>query len=177
MTLVVNLYAGPGAGKSTMAAGLFYRLKTEGVNCELVREYAKDLVWRGHHEMLTDPAGQIYIFAKQLKRFQDVIGKVDVVLTDSPVLLSAVYGSSLSKAFTALVLDEVGKMNNLNIVLKRVKEYVPIGRGQTKQQAEDLDVEIAGTVYGLTQQVDLVTTGDEEGLERALEAIRARMAT
>lgn len=175
MTLVVNLFAGPGAGKSTMAAGLFHRLKTEGVNCELVREYAKDLEWRGHREMLTD-AGQIYVFAKQLKRFQDVDGKVDIIVTDSPILLSAVYGKSLSNTFCQLVLEEVAKFNNMNVILKRVKPYVRVGRSQTKQQAEDLDMEISGTVYGLTQQVDLIVPGDEEGLEGVLSAIRARMA-
>ena len=47
MTLVVNFFAGPGAGKSSMAAGLFAELKFRGVNCELATEYAKDKVWEG----------------------------------------------------------------------------------------------------------------------------------
>lgn len=43
-TLVVNLFAQPGAGKSTGAAYLFYNLKCLGVNCEYVSEFAKDKV-------------------------------------------------------------------------------------------------------------------------------------
>ena len=45
-TLLVNLYAGPGAGKSTGAAYIFAKLKTAGVDCEYVSEYAKDRVWQ-----------------------------------------------------------------------------------------------------------------------------------
>lgn len=45
-TLLVNLYAGPGAGKSTGAAYIFAKLKMAGVDCEYVSEYAKDRVWQ-----------------------------------------------------------------------------------------------------------------------------------
>ncbi len=44
-TLVVNLLGGPGSGKSTTAADVFARLKWQDINCELVTEFAKDLVW------------------------------------------------------------------------------------------------------------------------------------
>lgn len=176
MTLVVNLFAGPGAGKSTMAAGLFHRLKTAGVSCELVREYAKDVVWEGRTHLLTDPSYQIYVFAKQLKRFYDVVGKVDVAVTDSPLLLSAVYGRALSRSFTDLVVEEVRKQDAMNVVLKRVKPYVALGRNQTQREAEDLDLEISGAVYGYTQQVDLIVPGDEEGLERVLGVVRERIS-
>lgn len=44
MTSVINLIGGPGSGKSTTAAGLFFRMKSMGVRCELVTEYAKELV-------------------------------------------------------------------------------------------------------------------------------------
>lgn len=35
---VINLIAGPGAGKSTTAAGVFSRLKFNDINCELVTD-------------------------------------------------------------------------------------------------------------------------------------------
>ena len=47
MTILCNIYGGPGSGKSTSAAGVFSLLKTHGVNAELVTEFAKDLVWEG----------------------------------------------------------------------------------------------------------------------------------
>ena len=42
--IVVNLFAGPGSGKSTTCAGLFSKLKLAGIYCEMVLEYAKELV-------------------------------------------------------------------------------------------------------------------------------------
>jgi len=40
-TKVINLFAGPGAGKSTTAAGLFAEMKRANVDVELVTEYVK----------------------------------------------------------------------------------------------------------------------------------------
>ena len=56
--IIVNLFSGPGAGKSTTAAGLFYKLKKQGVNCELVTEYAKHVTWRGNFSTLKN---QVYV--------------------------------------------------------------------------------------------------------------------
>jgi len=136
---VVNLFGGPGVGKSTIAAGVFFRLKSLSVNCELVREYAKDVVWEGRNSLL---ANQIYVFAKQHKRLTDVVGHVDVVLTDSPLPLSAVYGSHYPACFTDLVWHEFNSFSNLNFVLERRKPYVTSGREQTEEQAAGLDVRI-----------------------------------
>jgi hypothetical protein len=60
-SVVVNLYGGPGTGKSRTAALLFATMKQRGVNCELATEYAKDVVWEGRESLLSD---QIYLFAK-----------------------------------------------------------------------------------------------------------------
>ena len=39
--IVVNLFGGPGCGKSTTAAWLFNQLKERGINCEYVTEFPK----------------------------------------------------------------------------------------------------------------------------------------
>ena len=62
---VINLFGGPGVGKSTTASGLFYEMKKARLEVELVTEYAKDAVWEGRTSLLDD---QIYIFAKQQRR-------------------------------------------------------------------------------------------------------------
>ena len=41
---VINLFAGPGAGKSTTAAGLFHLMKIAGMNVELVTEFSRSWV-------------------------------------------------------------------------------------------------------------------------------------
>jgi hypothetical protein len=136
-TLVVNLFGGPGIGKSTVAAALFAMLKLNGVSCELVTEYAKDKVWEGSDDMLRD---QIYVFAKQFHRVWALQGKVDVVVTDSPFLLSLYYGrDATSDAFKRTVVDEYDKMWNLDILLNRSVPYDPAGRQQTAKQAIEVD--------------------------------------
>ena len=59
---VINIFGAPNAGKSTVAAGLFYIMKINGYNVELVNESAKDLVWNGQTEHLSE---QLIVFTKQ----------------------------------------------------------------------------------------------------------------
>ena len=60
-TKIINLFGGPGCGKSTTASGIFYELKKRGYECELSPEFAKDKVWEDSLRTLDD---QIYIFGK-----------------------------------------------------------------------------------------------------------------
>lgn len=45
----INLFAGPGTGKSTTAAGVFFEMKRSGMSVEYVTEYAKSLVFSKDH--------------------------------------------------------------------------------------------------------------------------------
>ena len=145
MTKVINLFAGPGAGKSTNAAGIFYEMKSRGINCELVTEYAKDCVWEDRYGVLQD---QIYVFGKQHHRLWKLQGKVDYVITDSPLYLSYMYANSEDKGIIeAVVRQYASKMDNINIFVERTKKYNPIGRMQTEEQAKTLDDEIKGIVH------------------------------
>src|SRR6187399_572968 len=88
---VINFFAGPGAGKSTLAAGLFYKMKKLGINVELVTEYYKELVWENIHQSSSD---YLYILASQNRRLERLRGKVDFAVTDSPLLLPGYYGKN-----------------------------------------------------------------------------------
>lgn len=145
MSLIVNFYGGPGCGKSSCAAGLFYMLKFKGINCELVTEYAKDKVWEKSTNTLNN---QIYVFGKQLHRMWRLKDQVDVIITDSPLLLSIHYAehnencdlpSEALDNFINLVASIHNSMDNLDIILKRTKPYNPKGRLQTKEEAEKFD--------------------------------------
>lgn len=136
---MVNLFTGPGSGKSTTAAGVFYELKTRGVNVELATEFAKDLTWEKRHTTLND---QIYVFGKQYHRIFRLIGNVDVVITDSPILLSCVYDPEQREHLRNLALSEHNKWSNYNVFLERKKSYNPKGRNQTESEAKAIDVKI-----------------------------------
>ena len=135
-TLVVNLFAGPGTGKSTTAAGIFFELKNRQVNCEIAAEYAKDLVWQKRNATFED---QIYLFAKQHHRIFNLLGQVDVVITDCPILLSPVYDVEKRPTFAKLVAEEHNRMWTYNVFLKRHKTYNPTGRLHNEQQAHQID--------------------------------------
>ena len=134
---VVNLYGGPGTGKSTTAAGVFSGLKMRGLNVELVTEVAKDLVW-GEREF--DLSNQILVFGQQYHRLFRLKGKVDAIITDSPLFLSVVYGVHESDAFRTLVKEKYNEFENVDIFLTREKVYNPHGRTQkTEEEAKAVD--------------------------------------
>ena len=138
--LVVNLYGGPGSGKSTTAAGVFSKLKIKGINAELVTEYAKDKVWDKHFSILDN---QIYIFGKQYHKLFRLIDQVDVVVTDSPLLLSIIYNQrEYKKEQDALVLKVMDSFRCMNVFLNRVKVYNPKGRVQDEEGARKIDLDI-----------------------------------
>lgn len=135
-TILVNLFAGAGAGKSTCASGVFSLLKHHNVNAELITEYAKDLVWEGRLHLNRN---DMEIFSEQLRRQHRLRGKVDVMVTDSPILLSSIYIEPFDELFHATVMREFKKYNNFNFFIKRVKPYMKIGRAETKNGAKKID--------------------------------------
>ena len=70
-TVVINLFGGPGCGKSTIAAELFAILKKQGYEVELVTEYAKDKVWEESLKSVI-PAKMYDINEKAFKKGLDV---------------------------------------------------------------------------------------------------------
>lgn len=136
--IVVNFFSGPGSGKSTTAAGVFSLLKLHGINCEYVPEFAKDLTWENRYKTLEN---QIYIFAKQQHRIWRLVGEVDVVITDAPLIQGLVYVDE-NTALTQIVMEQANEFDNLNFFLTRVKVYQPKGRAQTLEEAIELDSKI-----------------------------------
>ena len=126
---VINLFAGPGSGKSTTCAGVFSKLKLAGINCEMALEYAKDKVWEQSFHTLDN---QIYIFGKQLHRLWRLKDQVDII-----------YDKTCNEKFGALVLDQFNQFENINYFITRGNTYNPKGRMQTLEESIDLDCRIA----------------------------------
>lgn len=140
-TKVINFYGGPGSGKSTKAAGLYYKMNMAGFSVELNNEFAKECVWEDNVPMLKD---QLYMLAHQHRKILRLVGKVDYVITDSPVLLSSIYrelydGPLYSELIDQLALECYNKYDNINFMLDRPKFFKQTGRAQNEKGSRDID--------------------------------------
>ncbi len=166
-TLVVNLLGGPGCGKSSLAYGLTSKLKWKGIDCELASEFAKDLVWEKRNKTFEN---QIYIFGKQHHRIFRLLGQVQVVITDSPLFLTPIYDPEKRESLKSLVINEINKCNNLNIVVDRVKQYNPNGRKHNLKEAEKID-ELVIDFLVENKFYFYLTEGSEKGLDNLVNLV------
>jgi len=161
-TVAINFFGGPGCGKSTMAAAVFAELKTRSVNVELVTEYAKKKVWEEAYKVFEC---QMYVCAKQVYNMFIVAQHVDIIVTDSPIILGAAYTGG-DRMLDDILLREHDKFENINILLERAKDYNPKGRMQTEEEAKEKDELIKKIL--IERQVSYVSYPGE-GPGRAVE--------
>lgn len=165
MTLIVNLFGAPSTGKSTQAAGLFYRLKMRQVNCELITEKAKDLTWEKNFNAL---GNQLYVSAHQIYRQETLENQVDCVVTDSPLLLGIFYDKHPSEARKKMLknflLQVFSEKENLNVYVKRKGKYQDNGRNQNEEEANRIDEAIRELFYIHNLPI-LTVDGTKAGLD------------
>lgn len=139
-TVVVNLFGGPGAGKTTCAWEIASELKKRNLVVEYVPEYAKELVWDGQIELLNGTfENQSAVFKEQKRRIDRLIGKVDAIITDSPLLLLAAYIKEDKERFEIMAVAEHKKYNNFCLFINRGKVFEQEGRIHNLEQSEELD--------------------------------------
>ena len=141
----LNIWGGPGVGKSTIAADVFSRLKKKSYSVELVNEYIK--AWAYEKRQLAS-FDQVYIFAKQ-QRLEDRVLRagVKLLVTDSPLLMQCVYAKKYDFVGWQELLSIGKKFNaiypSVNFLLNRKHgTYQTEGRWQNEQEAIELDKEI-----------------------------------
>lgn len=169
MTLVVNLHGGPGTGKSTTAALVFAKLKQQGVNAELVTEFAKDLAWEDRSVIRCRP----FVFGEQLWRIERLLGHVDVVVTDSPLLMDLVYSDHYGPHWVEVVVAEHRKLDTLDIFINRDTEahpYNPKGRWQSLADALELDFDIRDLLIARAPDYHTIQVGDADTVIRLIQA-------
>lgn len=174
--LVVNLFGVPGAGKSTGAAYVFSKLKMRGINAELVTEFAKDMVWDGNRKVLMN---QEHIFGSQSYRLDRLRDKVDVVVTDCPLFLTAFYNKSpiLGKEFNTVVKKVFDTYNNMNFFIYQLRDFNEVGRVHTKEQALSMQEPLLkmlddnhvkyNIIMGEEKDYDMITDVVCEAVEKA----------
>lgn len=169
-TIVVNLFGAPGSGKSTGAAYIFYRLKSAGVNAELITEFAKDKTWEKNTVALDN---QPYVFGQQAYRMGRCADEVDVIVTDSPLPLSIVYNSNkkIAKSFNKTVMEVFNSYENINFLITRNKDYCQTGRVQTENESNKIQSEIERTLNEEGVGYLSGIYGDEYGYEIIVQSV------
>ena len=154
MSKIINLFGGPGIGKSSIASGLTYKLKKKHITCDNPYEFPKVLAWDENHSAIKD---QLYVLANQHRGIVKSFGKVDYIILDSPILLSLVYRSVYKgteypatlygESFDKMVLDIHNQYDTLNIVLKRTEGgFNEKERYQSLEESKELDFAIEKTL-------------------------------
>ena len=168
-TKVINLFGEPSAGKSTAAMDITAKLKRAGINAEYVSEFAKDKLYEKNPEVFEC---QEYIFGKQSFKMNRVRGKVQVIVVDSPLLMSIIYNGSnyLGQPFEEVVLNTFNSYDNKNYLLVRKHNYEESGRFQNETQASD----IRDTLILELIKLDIlytITTSSPEDCDRIVNEI------
>lgn len=144
-TIVINIAGGPGTGKTTIAAQLFSKLKEKGYEVENVSEFAKELVWEGRNEAFDD---RLYMHGEQNHRLMQMNNKLDYIITDSPLFLTAVYNNyylkdkfpkSYNQMIENVTLETFKLYNNKVYLLDRNTGYKIVGRRENKNTAKQID--------------------------------------
>lgn len=167
-TTVINLFGGSGCGKSTTAALLFARMKLNGFHVELVREYVKYWAWNDRKVREWD---QLYLLGKQSAYESMLYGKVDFIVTDSPILLAGIYQEYRSGGADKYVgcaaksfMDHASSrgVEYMNFVLKRTKPYDSRGRWETEEQAKQIDEFVRGYLENYSGKPPIEVSGENE---------------
>jgi len=175
MTILINLLGQPSAGKSTTLADLFCTLKYQSKSVEMVTEWVKKYAWENRAIGAFD---QYYIFGKEVNQQSRLINKVDYIISDSPVYLSAFYQQHYSDK-TSLkepVLDfyralEQEGVTVYNFFLTRNKPYVAKGRYQTEMEASVVASELYNWLKDNGIPFETLNCQDKERVNQIIKRI------
>lgn len=145
-TQIINLYGAPSTGKSTAACAIFSELKKLGISVELVPEFAKELVWNERWKDLRD---QFYVTGVQNNRLRNLIGSVDYVVTDSPILLGAIYSKRNDyyfEEFERFLIKTYQSYSNFDFVILKESGYEKIGRQIKEEESFEIQREIEALI-------------------------------
>jgi len=144
---LINLFGGPGIGKSSIASGITYKLKKKHIRVNNPYEFPKLLAWDKNNEAIKD---QLYVLANQHRGIAQSYGKVDYIVIDSPIMFSLIYKTYYNTGYPAefygehfnqLIVDLHKKYDNINILLERTDEgkHNDDERYQTLQESLEID--------------------------------------
>lgn len=180
-TIVINAFAGPGAGKTTSCLEVAEKLKKQGFVTEYVQEYAKELVYDNNLIMLDGHyEHQFVILNEQMKRINRLYGKVDFIITDSPILLNNTYlnedkNTEVYSAYSDSVNKLYGLYNNFNYFVERdTSVFEKEGRIHNLEQSIAIDNELKNMLHNNQIDFDVYTHATIDNIVRDSTIIYAK---
>ena len=116
---IINLFGGPGSGKTTFAYYLAYRFKQAGFRAELVGEAAREIIYDRNPPATGGTAAQLIdnqlmitgLQAERIKRLER--HGIEIAISDSPLRMGLMY------------VDDPGMRTALNLAIRRFEEGYP----------------------------------------------------
>ena len=110
---------------------------------------------------------QVYILAKQARKEQICFEDVDLLITDSPIRLCAIYEKMITEEpyVTPLIIKKFEKeaekmgVEYIHVFLNRVKPYQEAGRMQQEKEAREIDNQLLDY---LEEEVDYIRVDADE---------------
>jgi hypothetical protein len=176
---VINLFGGPGSGKTKTCSALHNVLKDGESVIEQSLEHAKELMYDNRYDQGRRPSlyEEVWFFGEQCHRLTRYLGRVDVVVTDKPLLMNAWYASKTNPALGAAILEAYRCVERqlaadghktINLYLERVAPYQKEGRYQSESEARALDPEIRRYLIEVGAMVMLTDENHAVSLVRTL---------
>lgn len=140
----ISIFGAPGAGKTVLAHELFTHYKKQGRSCEVLNELAREWAYVDRPIQSMD---QLYLFATQMHREDTLLtrDKCEFVITDSPVMLNAFYGTlsspELAGAYQAIGRCFDQKFPSVNIFCPIVESFEFHAEGRFHSRPEALSLE------------------------------------
>jgi len=138
----INLFGGPGSGKSVLACYIRAELAFKGYNIELISEAIKEWTFIPR---IPKGCDGFYLLANQIQQ-EDIRLRagVDIIVSDSPVFLQYFYAQHhnvpLQNAALVAALGYEELYASICIMLQRKDRfYNSLGRYETLEQAKAID--------------------------------------
>ena len=180
-TVRVNLYAGPDAGKSTIANFLTakFKMQKKRYKVEYVNEMAKDWAYSGLRMKCS--SDQFLLFANQKwKEELYLMGGARFVITDSPLLLAVSYSKryGFPEDVPAMMVSEAAfesKYPSVNILINKKrnqKDYNADGRYQNDcLDAADMDSRILSDLKNTHRKFKEFAYDDAKSIYRFVKGV------
>jgi tRNA uridine 5-carbamoylmethylation protein Kti12 len=175
--LIVNMFGGPGRGKSTTAYRLIGLLKSKNHKAELVVESAKNAAWTNAKHKLED---QVYLVATHNHDLRVLENQVDIIVTDGSLLNCLAYADPETQKMEIELSKELySRYKNIGFIVPRKEIYMQYGRSQNRDEAEVLDKKIFDSIAYLPEdeRIDLqhMSSDSEEFIDTIYKHICERL--